>query len=903
MLSWGVHRPARGFHPLLTVLALLFLSCGHAPLPRPSQRFRDHTRSRLTSVAELEALSAPGAGKLQSVKFVIERFGTEQRAVRFLDGNFYTFHDEWLWYQTLNGVPVGDFDAFAGPGFASPADATAWAQRQSELPLELSLTGDRLYSDAFYDRSLAADRSFGIGALVRVSASAGRPALWGFELEYTDLPKREHVETFHAALRQVLPHEIARDLRWLTRSVEQAKLAARMRAERSSVATLDYAELAIRGESEVYSTGARVGRLRLLEAGRSAIDLATERDVLVVPAPLDDLPPVAGVISLVPLTPLSHFNVLARQRGIPCVYVGGVDTDPYLSTLIRAQAPVLLDARSDGVWLAPMSDTELFAIARPVRVQVEQPRPPDPRSMPYVRTLEELQRDPGRAALQEVGGKMIGFVALAALDPNDRPSPVAVITARAYAEHVEPMMPALRALLQDESFRKSPRVRLLALEGSEAFAGEYPSARDRAWAASLKQGEGALAQVIAQDGVQAMIRARSLRPETLRTIREQLGSAMAEVSRGQALRLRSSSTLEDIEGFNAAGLYDSSTGYLDREGKKSLEAAIKGTWASYWTYRAFEERWRAGLQSLLGRMAIVVHPRFDDAHELGNAVVTFTLYPPDAPLIARMDVNAQHGSLSVTNPPIDRPNALPEVTRVTLSRTDPVPSIARIRASSEVAAGELVFDDAALKAVLGKLQPLAQHWLELHGAHADSAVRARMATLDLELRRMAPEWPALAGNPSTRSEPRWIIKQVRSLEPPAEIPGIVDLELPIPTDVLVRSVKIVRRTCQSAGLRAELIEAYTGAELDPDLGYSKAPFVASLILKLENRTMMLTHLDLARVSDRVHLELTAQAAARFGMQAVDLSTARCEERIEAAGQSELLQSIAKRARRLGRSPK
>jgi len=171
-----------------------------------------------------------------------------------------------------------------------------------------------------------------------------------------------------------------------------------------------------------------------------------------------------------------------------------------------------------------------------------------------------------------------------------------------------------------------------------------------------------------------------------------------------------------------------------------------------------------------------------------------------------------------------------------------------------------------------------------------------MATLDLELRRMAPEWPAGAAH--THSEPRWIIKQVRSLEPPAEIRGIAELELPIPRDVLVRSVKIVRRTCEREGLRAELIEAYTGADLDPDLGYSKTPFVASLILETKSRTAMLTHLDFVRVSDRAHLELAPRAAATLGMQVVDLSGARCQEHIEAADQSELLQAIAKRARRL-----
>lgn len=835
------------------------------------------------------------------MKFVIEGFDAERRAVHFLDGHFYTFHDEWLWYQTLNGIAVGEEEALAGPGFASPEEATAWAQRQRELPLGLEMYGERLYSDAFYDRALAKERSLGIGSLVRVEASDARAALWGFELEYTDVPDREVVETFHAALSEVLPPEVARDLRWLTRSVAQAKLAARMRSEGSRVGSLEYAELASSGETEVYSTGARVGRLRRLELGRSAIEQAKEGDVLVVPAPLDDLPPVAGVISLVPLTPLSHFNVLARQRGIPCVYVGGLDADPYLSTLLRAQAPVLLDARSDGVWIAPMSDNELNQVAAPTQLAGGQPRLADARSMPYVRSLDELQRDPSRAALQEVGGKMLGFVTLAALDPSDRPSPVAAITARAYAEHVEPLLPTLRALLDDASFKLSPRVRLLALEGPEAFAREYPSNRDRAWAASLKRGDRPLARVIAQDGVQAMIRARALQPQTLQIIREQLGAAMSGIARSQGLRLRSSSTLEDIEGFNAAGLYDSSTGYLDRaDGKKSLESAIKRTWASYWTYRAFEERRRAGLSSLLGRMAIVVHPRFDDDQELANAVATFTLYPPGSAAVARMDVNAQLGSLSVTNPPVERPDALPEVTRVTLARTDAAPRVERIRASTEAAAGAFVFDDAELTAVLGKLLPLAQHWLELHNAGVDPAARARMATLDLELRRMAPQWPRVTDATPVRSAPRWIIKQVRSLEPPEEIPGITGMELPIPREVVVRSVKIVRRSCAGDGLDAELIEAYTGRALDPDLGYAKTPFVASLVLSASGHSTMLTHLDFARVPDRAHFELAPAAAAKLGMPIVDLTGARCEEHVELADQSELLQAIAKRARRVGR---
>jgi len=53
-----------------------------------------------------------------------------------------------------------------------------------------------------------------------------------------------------------------------------------------------------------------------------------------------------------------------------------------------------------------------------------------------------------------------------------------------------------------------------------------------------------------------------------------------------------------------------------------------------------------------------------------------------------------------------------------------------------------LFPGSVVVVAADKLLPLARHWLELHNARLDPIERARMATLDLELRRMAPEWPA-----------------------------------------------------------------------------------------------------------------------------------------------------------------
>ncbi|HEX2675483.1 MAG TPA: PEP/pyruvate-binding domain-containing protein, partial [Polyangiales bacterium] len=726
-----------------------------------------------------------------------------------------------------------------------------------------------------------------------------RPALWGFELEYTDEPTRAHLETFYATLQHVLPASIAHELRWLTRSTAQAQLAASLRAAGSTIPTLDYAQLATPGESEVYSLGARIGRLRLLDAKRSTIDQAADYEILVAPAPLDDLPPAAGLVSLVPLTPLSHFNVLARQRGIPCAYLGGATGDPFFATLLKAEAPVLLDARADGVWIAALSQSEFQELVQRPRAAPPAIEPPDVSRMPYVRSLDELARSPASASLQEIGGKMQGFVALAQLAAEDRPDPVAAITVRAYAEHVAALLPTLRQLLADTSFQHNARLRLLALEGPKVFAHDYPRASDAQWAKSIARTEGVVGHVVKVGGVQAMIRARPIEPHTLAQIERELGSILQGVSRKQGLRFRSSSTIEDIEGFNGAGLYDSSTGFFDKQGKNSVESAIKRTWASYWTYRAFEERRRSGIDALGGRMAVVVHPRFDDALELANAVVTYTLFPATDPRVARMDVNAQLGALSVTNPPVDKPNALPEVSQVLLSHGAAAATITRIRASTETPAGSAVFSDDELRSMLAKLRPLAERWLERQNGGVDPTMRTRMATLDLELRRMAPAWPASNGE-SARAQPRWVVKQMRSLEPPSPLGPMELLELPIPHDVLARSVKLTRVTCERGDLELDLIEAYTAPGLDPDPGYSRTPFIASLTLQDADRALMLTHLDFAGAPDAQHIDLLPGAAAKLGAPRVDLTGMRCEEHVEAAAASELLRDIQKRERPIGR---
>jgi hypothetical protein len=120
-----------------------------------------------------------------------------------------------------------------------------------------------------------------------------------------------------------------------------------------------------------------------------------------------------------------------------------------------------------------------------------------------------------------------------------------------------------------------------------------------------------------------MLRSRPLPEATRRALQSAVQQAFGGLPAGQGLRFRSSVTSEDVQGFTAAGLYASHTGFLDPGAQlhpRDRERSVERTWASYWTFEPFEARQAAGIDHLRGRMAVVVHPRFDDERELGNGV-------------------------------------------------------------------------------------------------------------------------------------------------------------------------------------------------------------------------------------------------------------------------------------------
>ncbi|RYZ01679.1 MAG: hypothetical protein EOO73_34630 [Myxococcales bacterium] len=915
-------------------LALGSTGCGHSPgvaLPVRSSdpRFQDFTAERVESVAKFEELTAvPGQAErplVSGAKFVITGFSDPaRRRIHFLDGRYYRFHDEWAWFRLLNGQAVRGMPPLAPRTFAQPQDARQWAgEHAEELPDGLELTDGRLYSKLFYQVSMVPKgRELGAGSLVHVPARAGRPEVWGFELEYADPAQVAEVLVFWDELDASVPAEARRKLHWFARSPAQLAVGRELQAQRPSLQgrVLTYADVSVAGETQVYSGGIVAGRLKALRE-LSRLAEAEPEDILLLGALPEYLPQARGLVTAIPQTPLAHLNLLAKSRQIVNAYRGGVLDDPEVQDLVRSRAPVVLSAEGGQLSLHRLTEAEY---ARFLDAAKNAPLPVgqvDWQAAPYLVELGKVTREQLPKLAPLLGGKSSGMVRLLqGLGPGtasngagslqvDVPDRPLGLTIRAYREHLAPLRPEIEALIADENFQNFKKLRFLALEGADEFVRKFRTKQDRELATSYQNPSalGAIAAVVRKGGVAYMVRHAKLPAPLKAELDRVLPAHFAAYSPEQGLRFRSSSTVEDIEGFNGAGLYDSSTGYLvPRQGTKELEKrssvadALRKTWASYFSFEAFEERHSSRIDHLGADMAVLIHARFDDELEQANGVFTFTL----APAGDELAVDAQPGAVSVTNPPTDRV-VIPESSRVQRSSTALL--VSRQTSSSLTSAGARVMSDAELRELYVLAEKLTRQQLAADNAGVPAAQQRRALVLDFEFRRVAQGWPALRQG---QRPARFVIKQMRPLEPSPRVSQELR-EAPIPRDVLSRARRIETRVCRGAGLELSALLVYTSPDAAPDLGYSRQPLLAGLsVSRPLTPGRVFTHLEQRRarvtpgrleVSLVPGLELSkievvgSEATLVSANQGEARHRVACEDVVMFAEPRELLRSFASRA--------
>lgn len=795
---------------------------------------KPNTLPFLISEDEFFSFCAADAEPLQC-KFVLTRFQDSVGGeAHWMNPAFYALHDEWYWFALLNGeaIPGYPVEPVQGLSFATIQEVVAWAAQQQTLPLGLSWYGDRLYSSKFYSDSFGAARFFGLGSLLHFDANPDRvlpDELWLFDLEFVDKISEAQLAVFFSRIEDVLPPSIAANVKWLVRSSSQEALAEVIEAGGGPYADriVRYEQLVVKGEAIGYNPGITAGTVRVVPKGAGGGSYAAS-EIVVLPDVPDYLPPVAGIVTAVPQTPLAHLNLLAKSRGTPNAYVAGIVDHPGVNEWDKWDAPVILKVSETGVLWHPITKAQ-FDTWKSMKVvkQFEIP--------PIDLTKAPLSVDLGQAGLAAVsglvplcGGKASGMLAFNDMPDLDRPDLPLCVTIKAFAEHMESIAPTVQALLMDPEFVSDPLVRFVALEGPKEFLDQHPNAQSATWLASFKASHDAgtlLGSVLAKEGVKGMVRSKAIAAATLQAITTTLQARYGSFAYTQGLRFRSSSTAEDVPGFNGAGLYDSNTGFLEplkqsdsNDKKKSVQWAILKTWASYWTYEAFEERNAAGIKHLSGNMGLLVHARFDDDLEMSNGVVTTYLARSQYGDSFRMVVNVQKGALSVTNPEPGNP-AKPEIDVV--ESWGGAPKITRVQASTVADPGELLLDDARLLWMYDRLRVLTDAWLDTANEPLPGAQQSFSQVLDLEFRHMAVGWPALASG--QKNPERFVFKQVRTLDETQPVPAAIEA-LPVPRDVIGKSVMVQRRTCTTPWFQLETVEVYTDPAKGWAFDYSKEPF-------------------------------------------------------------------------------
>lgn len=356
-----------------------------------------------------------------------------------------------------------------------------------------------------------------------------------------------------------------------------------------------------KGSVKILNEGLAYGYVKYIKAGEEQKVSSNYQNILVYEQLPYRVPIANGMITLEPQTPLSHINLLAKNRGTINAYILGEHSSKatlkkYIGKLVKIQTT----KNGLTITVAKTEEAQKFWAAKK-NLKV---------------TIPKADRDMKFLSYFEIGGKAVQTVNYI----GTKASNYATLQ-HEFPKYVKPGF-AVPFHFYFETIKNAGVDKLIQ---------------------TLQTSKAKLSTTERNKQLQA-IQTKILSAKVPKSILDQLRNMFDEYFKNKKVRLRSSTNCEDLPQFNGAGLYKSK-GFYTKSSDAELEKKILEVYASLWSTLAFEERDFFGIDHQQIGMAILVNEAFST--EYANGVVITIPNTSGTPSIY---INTQSGENSVTNP-------------------------------------------------------------------------------------------------------------------------------------------------------------------------------------------------------------------------------------------------------------